>query len=261
MVGQITANSFMKREFGAKLIESYFRDRVELTEVIDTSGAYIPGHGTPTVILVGKRREGSGRRSAIRTVRSVQGEPSAPARGEDGVVWRAIVEQIDRPGSLSQWVSVDDLDRNRYFAKKPWILTDGGLELVESMSASAVAPLRSKIVRIGFYGDTHADDALTFPARIMKVRRAEKSFIKPIGVGDEVRDFVIAEGNSVIHPYSVSREITPLASMPNIEVLLWPNRTELGSRSNFRGAHTSLKVARGGNGISSPRMLVLTLGH
>ena len=30
--------------------------RVELSHVIDTSGAYIPGHGTPTVILVGRNR-------------------------------------------------------------------------------------------------------------------------------------------------------------------------------------------------------------
>ncbi len=52
--GQITANSFMKREFGKKLIEEYFAYQVDLTHVIDTSGAYIPGHGTPTVILFGR---------------------------------------------------------------------------------------------------------------------------------------------------------------------------------------------------------------
>lgn len=44
-VGMITANSFMKREFGKKLIEDFF-PRIDLTHVIDTSGAYIPGHGT-----------------------------------------------------------------------------------------------------------------------------------------------------------------------------------------------------------------------
>ena len=53
-VGQITANSFMKREFGKKLIENFFAQKVDLTHVIDTSGAYIPGHGTPTVILAGR---------------------------------------------------------------------------------------------------------------------------------------------------------------------------------------------------------------
>ncbi len=60
----ITANSFMKREFGKKLVEEFFAD-VDLTHVIDTSGAYIPGHGTPTVILLaataGRSRRGSGR--------------------------------------------------------------------------------------------------------------------------------------------------------------------------------------------------------
>ncbi|GGQ80698.1 DNA methylase [Streptomyces althioticus] len=235
MVGQITANSFMKREFGTKLIEGYFGHAVELTEVIDASGAYIPGHGTPTVILVGKQRGGAGRSPVIRTVRSVQGEPAAPENAEEGLVWRAIVEQIDKPGSVSQWVSVDDLDRARYFAKKPWILTDGGLELVEALTTARVSTLKPHIVRVGFYGDTHADDALTMPARTLKNRDAEPEFVKRIGVGDEVRDYAIAGGNSVIHPYDSRRSIAPLTSMPNIARLLWPNRTELGSRSTFAG--------------------------
>ena len=55
-VGQITANSFMKREFGKKFIEEFF-PKIDLTHVIDTSGAYIPGHGTPTVILFGRNRK------------------------------------------------------------------------------------------------------------------------------------------------------------------------------------------------------------
>ena len=48
-VGQITSNSFMKREFGKKLIEEHL-SQLDLTHIIDTSGAYIPGHGTPTLI-------------------------------------------------------------------------------------------------------------------------------------------------------------------------------------------------------------------
>src|SRR5690606_15022375 len=50
-VGQITSNSFMKREFGKKLIERFLSgeftgtspDYVDLSHIIDTSGAYIPG--------------------------------------------------------------------------------------------------------------------------------------------------------------------------------------------------------------------------
>ena len=53
-VGMITANSFMKREFGKKLIENYLPHK-DITHIIDTSGAYIPGHGTPTVILFARK--------------------------------------------------------------------------------------------------------------------------------------------------------------------------------------------------------------
>ena len=41
-VGQITANSFMKREFGKKLIEE-FLPTVDLQTLIDAAGADIPG--------------------------------------------------------------------------------------------------------------------------------------------------------------------------------------------------------------------------
>ena len=52
-VGLLAANSFMKREFGRPLVEE-FLPTVDLTHVIDTSYAFIPGHGTPTVILLGR---------------------------------------------------------------------------------------------------------------------------------------------------------------------------------------------------------------
>ncbi|MEV7277708.1 BREX-2 system adenine-specific DNA-methyltransferase PglX [Streptomyces sp. NPDC093111] len=235
LVGQITANSFMKREFGAKLIEEYFAHKVELTEVIDTSGAYIPGHGTPTVILVGRSRGGSQRQATIRTVRSVQGEPSAPEKAEEGLVWRAIVQQIDEAGTAGNWVSVEDLDRRVYFSKKPWVLADGGLELVQTLAKSGSGQLKGQVLRIGFYGDTHADDALIVPSRVLKMRNAEDVFVKRIGVGDEVRDYVLAPGDHIIHPYDGSRGIAPLKSMPNLERILWPNRSELGNRSTFGG--------------------------
>ena len=54
-VGQITSNSFMKREFGSKLVETFLVG-LDLRLVADTSGAYIPGHGTPTVIVVGRNQ-------------------------------------------------------------------------------------------------------------------------------------------------------------------------------------------------------------
>ncbi len=235
MVGQITANSFMKREFGTKLIEGYFRDRVELVEVIDTSGAYIPGHGTPTVILIGKRREGARRSAAIRTVRSVQGEPAAPERGEDGLVWEAIVEQIDKPGSVSQWISVDDLDRARYFGKQPWILADGGLEMSEVIAESSVRKLSSDVTRIGFVGMTHADDIMIRPARAWS--SAVSEFTAPIAAGDQVRDWDAATSDRAFFPYTSDHSEVALPDRVVNSRDLWPFRTELGQRATFGGSN------------------------
>jgi hypothetical protein len=96
-VGQITANSFMKREFGKKLIEQYF-PTVNLTHIVDTSGAYIPGHGTPTVILIG-RNHLSRHIDTIRAALGLRGEPVAPKNPSKGLVWSAIVSQISDPDS------------------------------------------------------------------------------------------------------------------------------------------------------------------
>ncbi|MFI1391789.1 BREX-2 system adenine-specific DNA-methyltransferase PglX [Streptomyces griseoaurantiacus] len=235
MVGQITANSFMKREFGAKLIEGYFGHAVELTEVIDTSGAYIPGHGTPTVILVGKNRGGDGRARAIRTIRSVQGEPSAPDNAQEGKVWQAIVEQIDKPGSVSQWVSVSDLDRERYFAKQPWVLADGGQEMLDQINTARAGVLKRDLHRIGFYGIMGSDDAMSAVPRTFKRVDAESEYVRPLVMGDEVRDFHFADGDDVFHPYDHRRELVRLERFPNLANWLWPNRTELGKRATFSG--------------------------
>jgi hypothetical protein len=91
-VGMITANSFMKREFGKKLIEEFF-PRVDLTHVIDTSGAYIPGHGTPTVILFGRNRNPVG--DEVRAVLGIRGEPGTPEKPAQGMVWQSIVAHLN----------------------------------------------------------------------------------------------------------------------------------------------------------------------
>ncbi|MFF9778930.1 BREX-2 system adenine-specific DNA-methyltransferase PglX [Streptomyces sp. NPDC013978] len=229
MVGQITANSFMKREFGTKLIENYFAHEVELTEVIDTSGAYIPGHGTPTVILVGKPRGGKGRSTAIRTVRSVQGEPSAPENAEEGLVWRSIVEQIDKPGSVSQWVSVDDLSRAKYFGKQPWVLADGGQEMVEQLEAAAVTKFSALMESSGFSAITGDDDlfAYTRPAAVWLADRQVP--VRPFLEGDQIRDWDSFPGADAIYPLGAGTgERQRLESNE-----LWPGRSILRNTLYF----------------------------
>ncbi len=112
--GQITANSFMKREFGKKLIEEFF-PRVDLTHVIDTSGLAFgtAGFGSvPSVMLFARSRNPLVNK--IRAVMGIRGEPSEPENPAQGFVWSAIVKQIDVVGSRSEFISVGDSPRQSF---------------------------------------------------------------------------------------------------------------------------------------------------
>ncbi|PWU59493.1 BREX-2 system adenine-specific DNA-methyltransferase PglX [Micromonospora globispora] len=231
-VGQITANSFMKREFGQPLIKSYFAAEVDFTHIVDTSGAYIPGHGTPTVILVGRPKK-RGHAAVVRTVRSVRGEPTAPSPASEGLVWRAIVEQIDQPGSASEWVTVDDVERARYFNRFPWILQAGGLELVEHIEESSALSLSANADSIGRTTKSGADEAYLIPAAAV-ARKNESGHTRELVVGDDVRDFAIRATVSVRNPYVDPANSKPVSSShPLASTLLWPFRTSLSHRVIF----------------------------
>ena len=71
-VGQITGNAFMDRAFGVLLVEEFLPTR-DLRLVEDISGAYIPGHGTPTIIIVGRNQ--SPVSDTVRAILGARGEP------------------------------------------------------------------------------------------------------------------------------------------------------------------------------------------
>nr|WP_268257029.1 BREX-2 system adenine-specific DNA-methyltransferase PglX [Streptomyces capitiformicae] len=235
MVGQITANSFMKREFGKKLIEEYFAHKVELTEVIDSSGSHIPEHKTPTVILVGRRRPGSNRATTIKTVRSIQGETSTPPDGQPGPVWKSIIKQIDNTKSADQWVAVDYLDRARYFGRHPWVLADGALEVLEQIDLAKEAELKRDVLRVGYYGILGSDEAFTATQEVFHRQGVKNSSIRRLLNGDEVRDFAFSEGNFAFYPYDEARNLRHISETPGDERRLWPYRTDLGNRATFGG--------------------------
>ncbi|MHC0429480.1 BREX-2 system adenine-specific DNA-methyltransferase PglX [Streptomyces sp. O3] len=227
-VGQITANSFMKREFGRKLVEVVFRNRVELSHVIDTSGAFIPGHGTPTVILVGRNRVPSPERT-VRAVLGVRGEPSQPEDASQGAVWRAIVEQVGKPGSESEWVSAEDAAASVFFPH-PWSVSGGGAgTLVEYLAAHSTA-MEGRISKpIGRAIRAGADEAYMRPQRSTYTPRADKRALRPLMVGEIVRDWRAAPDVAIWNPDSKA------VHEEGLEEELWPWRTTLAARRTFQG--------------------------
>src|SRR4051794_7493493 len=155
-VGMITANSFMKREFGKKLIEDFI-PTVDLTHVIDTSGAYIPGHGTPTVILLGRNSRPAG--NEVCAALGIRGEPTTPAIPARGLVWNAIVNLISGNEKHSGFVSLSLVPRDS-FAKHPWSIGGGGAkELKELLDVRASGQLGGIATSIGIGVVTLADEA------------------------------------------------------------------------------------------------------
>ena len=231
-IGQITANSFMKREFGKKLIEEFF-PLVDLTHVIDTSGAYIPGHGTPTVILFGRSRRPTG--NEVRAALGIKGEPGTPDDPAQGVVWRSIVSHIDTGNFENEFVSTANVSRST-FNVHPWSVGGGGVgDLVAEIEGSCDHRLEDVVSVVGIFGMTNADDVFLADWRSFLRRGVERHLIRQLLTGDEIRDWSVTVGNFSVFPYNESGTLYTLDATPFAYRWLWPARTALGNRATFGG--------------------------
>lgn len=237
-VGMITANSFMKREFGKKLIQETL-PRLDLTHVIDTSGAYIPGHGTPTVILFGRNRGPVA--TDVRTVMGIRGEPSTPGDPARGQVWSAITAQLHSPGSESDFVSVADYNRDR-FAAHPWSLGGGGAaELKELIEAASDKRLGDIVESIGITCFTLEDDLFLLPRHAGVRAGLGDEHLRSMVVGEAIRDWAIGELEAAVFPYSADLEPETLARTDPRYKHLWRGRTTISNNKMF-GKQTKIEA-------------------
>jgi hypothetical protein len=228
-VGMITANSFMKREFGKKLIEE-FLPRIDLTHVIDTSGAFIPGHGTPTVILFGRNRKPVG--DTVRAVLGIRSEPTAPDDPAEGLVWRSIVNNVDRLGSQAEFVSVTEVPRAT-FARHPWSIGGGGAaELKEAIEAEAGRSLLSVIADQGRMTHTGEDDAF-YVSLDAATRLGWEPSTVPLITGEDVRDWSCSSQVATLFPYDHTTAAPIAVTSPAVQRHHWTQRTILRNRRDY----------------------------
>ncbi|MGV9720201.1 BREX-2 system adenine-specific DNA-methyltransferase PglX [Nocardia beijingensis] len=214
-VGQITSNSFMKREFGVPLIEEFLA-RKDLRVVADTSGAYLPGHGTPTVILVGRNQ--AAMHETVRAVLGIQGEPGAPENPSMGRVWTSLVEHVDQPGYQDQWISVTDLSR-RNLDEHPWSLSGGGaVELLEAVKKAAYSTLGSMPASAGISAVTGEDD-LYIIGTLRAAQRLGVMETRQLIEGTDLRDWVEGPGSTALWTYASQLEVVPLDKLSSRKLL------------------------------------------
>lgn len=228
-VGQITSNSFMKREFGAPLIER-FLPTVDLLYVIDSEGVWIPGHntdGTPTVILIGRHRRPVA--SSVRTVLSMGARETRSVGDEGkGPYWTSVVEHVDQPGWSDEWVTVADLDRS-LLASHPWSLSGGGaVELSTAIKTAGPRPFGSLTFQIGFGAVTREDSVFMVGRGALRRLGVTEEHQRPIVEGDVTRDYRIQDPVVSAWPYNPD---TLVAELDNgLLRLLWPYRIQLADR-------------------------------
>ncbi|RJF84178.1 BREX-2 system adenine-specific DNA-methyltransferase PglX [Azospirillum cavernae] len=223
-VGLIVSNSFMKREFGKKLIESVL-PQFDLTDIVDTSGAYIPGR-TPTCILFGRNRAPQG--ETVKALLGKKGEPGKPADPAHGQVWTAILDQIDTIPSESDFITAAVFPRAAY-ARHPWSIGGGGaIELKEHMERVAKMRLKDVVEDIGFGAVTREDDAYFIGKSAARRKKISKKYTLPVINGSNVRDYAISDSDLGIFPYD-SETLDPYLEDPILKHL-WPYRNHLSSR-------------------------------
>jgi hypothetical protein len=237
-IGMITTNGFMKREYGSKLIERWLPNH-DLTHVIDTSGASIPGHGTPTVTLFGR-----GRRPVLPTVRAVmgiRGEPDTPADPSIGLVWTSILATLERPGSSTAFVSSTDLERTRLH-RHPWSIGGGGAsELKVRIGKSCAVELKDLIETICTLFITREDDVYFAPRGTWARAGIGSQLVRKVGYGTAVRDFRLESRVETIYPYDETYAPT-LGEKDQLLTALWPHKQSLSRRKELGG--TQVEVGR-----------------
>lgn len=229
-IGMITANSFMKREFGKKLVADFF-PKHDLTHVLDTSGAYIPGHGTPTVILFGRAQKPVG--ATVRAVLGIKGEPSTPEDPAQGLVWCSIIGQIDKVNSADGFTSATDILRANLNAH-PWSIGGGGAselkEMIEEVSEQTIADLCTSIGYACFPG---LDDPFVSDAASLKRLRISSEQIRTYINGEAIREWSISCASSVLAPYDSQFNLLPFDSNEPWARHLWLFRSSLGNVLSF----------------------------
>ncbi|WAM30041.1 BREX-2 system adenine-specific DNA-methyltransferase PglX [Myxococcus sp. NMCA1] len=231
-VGMITANSFMKREFGKALIEKVL-PREDLFLVVDTSGAYIPGHGTPTVVLFGRHRRPQN--NVVRVVMGKRGEPGIPVDPTQGRVWRSIVEECRTPGDRSEFVSVAEV-ACATLQRHPWSIGGGGSAELKEALDRAGSRLAEHSSEIGFASFPGADEVFVVPRLAALRLGVPPRLVRTFVPGDAVRDWRINDSQSAIAPYDDAQSVVSETDLGRAREHFWRMRAVVLGTMDFGGS-------------------------
>jgi hypothetical protein len=230
-VGLINSNAFARRQFGSKLIEEIL-PKYDLQAVIDLSGAYIPGHGTPTLILFARNQPPSDK--AVLVLSNVKGEPGMPGTPAQGFVWQSVLHGfVAGPEYADEYVDVANRPRS-LLAKHPWQFGGAKSRLLQSVARASIA-LESIAETFGYSLQTNADEVFRVDADHARRLRLERGHLKSLLIGEPIRDWVVSGFQYYVYPYSSSFQLIAIESVPGVLRYLSAYRSFLENRVVFSG--------------------------
>ena len=249
-VGLINSNAWTKRDFGKTLIAQVL-PRFDVQKLIDTSGCYLPGHGTPTLLLFGRNRKPD-TASHVVGVLGKRGEQEVPNQPHLAPVWREVIENHARVGFEGTYLSVEMVSRGE-LGKHPWVVSGGGARaFLAELDARAAGPIARLAASIGIASFTLEDHAYVHPPSASVRWRLSGAETRPIIEGDKVRDWLITDVQNVLWPYT--HEFGPVTSLgPMLNRVMWPCRSSLAANIAFGGR---TKVQSGLNWYEFGRLTV-----
>ncbi|MGK4007053.1 BREX-2 system adenine-specific DNA-methyltransferase PglX [Sorangium sp. So ce1036] len=232
-VGLINSNAWAKRDFGKTLIEKVL-PRLDVQKVIDTSGCYLPGHGTPTLLLFGRNRSESD--APAIAVLGKRGEQEVPADPSNAPVWSELVRHHDEVGFEGLHVSVERLTRSD-LRRQPWILAGGGARslyaLLHKSGAQSLEKLTSDLGYASFPG---MNDAFVVPPHTGRNIRIPAAYLRDFVGGESVRDWRFHPGSVALAPYDDAHALVGLPQLGEARRHFWSFRTTILSTTDFGGA-------------------------
>lgn len=219
-VGMLVANRFMKREYGKALVEEVLA-REDLTLLVDAEGAFLPGHGTPMLLLFGRRRPPE---ALVVPVVSFLALSSMRAARQQQQRWETLGQDAARIGFADEFITVDAVPRSA-LARHPWSL---GTALPVLRLLEAQPDTLASVCTGGAGAVTGADDLYRFPEAL--ARRQGLAPLRRCISGDALRDLAVQNDEVCLYPYDEHGQILPLAALPRARLLLESLRPLLASR-------------------------------
>jgi type I restriction-modification system DNA methylase subunit len=198
-LGFIVSNAFAKREFGKPLVEDFF-STVDLQKVIDCSGLFFPGHGTPTCLVFGAQRKPN-ENAPIRVAAILPGGGDLRTPPEESPLWHKLAAQHDEPGFQSESVIVADRNRMQ-MAKWPWNLDAGGEQTRTALSSVCHTRIGDFLKSdIGFDVIFGAREIFDNPTSYWRRLNAPTDHVIQFCEGDALRNYSRQNATYCLFPY------------------------------------------------------------